>query len=167
MMKQDSFSVSLVSSLSEECVMGMPSRCLNVNGKPCSNLLHIEWSPFLNSGFSSGSDDKESACNAGILGSIPASGRSPGEGNGHPTPIFLLGEYQDRGAWRAALQGVTKSCAWLSTQHTLLNSQLKFHPLHEIITNLFELYNLFFLQYCVHILVLTLYLVCNDFYNLA
>ena len=35
-------------------------------------------------GFSDGSDGKESACNAGDLGSIPGSGRSPGEGNGNP-----------------------------------------------------------------------------------
>ena len=31
-----------------------------------------------------GSDTEESACNAGDLGSIPESGRSPGEGNGNP-----------------------------------------------------------------------------------
>ena len=35
-------------------------------------------------GFLGGSDGKESACNAGDLGSIPGSGRSPGEGNGYP-----------------------------------------------------------------------------------
>ena len=35
-------------------------------------------------GFSDGLDGKESACNAGDLGSIPGSGRSPGEGNGNP-----------------------------------------------------------------------------------
>ena len=35
-------------------------------------------------GFPGGSDGKESACNAGDLGSIPGSGRSPGEGNGNP-----------------------------------------------------------------------------------
>ena len=35
-------------------------------------------------GFSGGSDHKESACNAGDLGSISGSGRSPGEGNGNP-----------------------------------------------------------------------------------
>ena len=27
------------------------------------------------------------------LGSIPKSGRSPGEGNGNPTPVFLPGEF--------------------------------------------------------------------------
>ena len=31
------------------------------------------------------SDGKESVCNAGDLGSIPGSGRSPGEGNGNPS----------------------------------------------------------------------------------
>ena len=35
-------------------------------------------------GFPGGSDSKASACNAGDLGSIPGSGRSPGEGNGNP-----------------------------------------------------------------------------------
>ena len=35
-------------------------------------------------GFPGGSDGKESACNAGDLGSIPGLGRSPGEGNGIP-----------------------------------------------------------------------------------
>ena len=34
--------------------------------------------------FPGGTDDKESACNAGDLGSIPGLGRSPGEGNGNP-----------------------------------------------------------------------------------
>ena len=34
--------------------------------------------------FPGGSDSKESACNAGRLGLIPESGRSPGEGNGNP-----------------------------------------------------------------------------------
>ena len=35
-------------------------------------------------GFPGGSDSKASACNAGDLGSIPGSGRSPGEENGNP-----------------------------------------------------------------------------------
>ena len=37
-----------------------------------------------NWGFPGSSDGKESACNVGDPGSIPGSGRSPGEGNGHP-----------------------------------------------------------------------------------
>ena len=41
-------------------------------------------------GFLDGSDKKESACNAGDLGSIPGSGRSPGEGNGNPLQYSCL-----------------------------------------------------------------------------
>ena len=41
-----------------------------------------------------GSDGKESACNAGDLGSIPGWGRSRGEGNDNPLPVFLRGEFQ-------------------------------------------------------------------------
>ena len=43
-------------------------------------------------GFPGGSDGKESACNAGDPGSIPGSGRSPGEENGNPTPVFFPGK---------------------------------------------------------------------------
>ena len=39
-----------------------------------------------------GSAGKESACNAGDLGSIPGLERSPGGGNGRPSPVFLSGE---------------------------------------------------------------------------
>ena len=39
-------------------------------------------------GFPGASDGKESACSAGDLGSIPGSGRSPGEGNGNPLSIL-------------------------------------------------------------------------------
>ena len=42
--------------------------------------------------FPGGSDGKASAYNAGDLGSIPGSGRSPGEGNGNPLQLFLPGE---------------------------------------------------------------------------
>ena len=57
-------------------------------------------------GFSGGSDGKESACNAGDLGSIPGSGRSPGEGNGNPLQYFCLGNSMDRGAWWVTVRGV-------------------------------------------------------------
>ena len=44
-------------------------------------------------GFPGSSVSKESACNAGDMGSIPGLGRSPGEGHGKPTLIFLPGEF--------------------------------------------------------------------------
>ena len=59
--------------------------------------------------FSSGSDGKESTCNAEDLGSISGSGRTPGEGNGYPLQYSCLGNPMDRGAWQATVHGVTKS----------------------------------------------------------
>ena len=41
-------------------------------------------------GFPAGSVGQKSACNAGDPGSIPGSGRSPGEGNGNPLEYFCL-----------------------------------------------------------------------------
>ena len=41
-------------------------------------------------GFPGGSDGKESACNAGTLGSIPGLGRSPGGGHGNPLQYSCL-----------------------------------------------------------------------------
>ena len=52
---------------------------------------------------------KESARNAGDLGSIPGSGRSSGEGNGNPLQYSCLENSMDRGAWQAAVHGVSKS----------------------------------------------------------
>ena len=43
-------------------------------------------------GFPGSSDGKESAGNAGDLGSIPGLGRNPGEGNRQPTPVLLPGK---------------------------------------------------------------------------
>ena len=52
-------------------------------------------------GFPGGSEVKASACNAGDLGSIPGSGRSPEEGNGNPLQYSCLENPMDRGAWWA------------------------------------------------------------------
>ena len=61
---------------------------------------------------------KESACNAGDLGSIPGSGRSPGEGNGNPLQYSCLENSMDRGAQRTTVHGVTKSQTGLSNTLT-------------------------------------------------
>ena len=61
-------------------------------------------------GFPGGSEVKASACNAGDLGSIPGSGRSPGEGNGNPLQYSCLENPMDGGAWWATLvHGVAKN----------------------------------------------------------
>ena len=59
--------------------------------------------------FPGGSDGKESACNVEDQGSIPGSGRSPGEGNGNPLQYSCLKNSIDGGAWWATVHGVTKS----------------------------------------------------------
>ena len=48
---------------------------------------------------------KESACNAGDVGSIPGSGISPGEGIGYPLQYSCLENPMDRGAWQATVHG--------------------------------------------------------------
>ena len=50
-------------------------------------------------GFPGGSDGKESVCSAGDLGSIPGSGRSPGEGNGKLLQYSCLENSMERGDW--------------------------------------------------------------------
>ena len=57
--------------------------------------------------FPDGSVGKESFCNAGDLGSIPETGRSPGEGNGNLLQYFCLGNPMDRRAWWATVHGVS------------------------------------------------------------
>ena len=60
-------------------------------------------------GFSSGSDGKESTCNAGNLASIPGLGRSPGKGNSYSLQYSGLENSMD-----SRVHGVTKSQAQLS-----------------------------------------------------
>ena len=53
---------------------------------------------FILRGFPGVSDGKASACNVGDPGSIPGSGRSPGEGNGNPLQHSCLENPMDGGA---------------------------------------------------------------------
>ena len=65
-------------------------------------------------GFPGGSDGKESACNAGDVGSVPGLGRSPGDGDGNPLQYSCLENSMDTGAWQATVHGVAKSGTRLS-----------------------------------------------------
>ena len=67
-------------------------------------------------GFPGRSNGKESACNAGDLGSIPGLERSPGEGNGNPLQYSCLENPMDRGAWQA-----TCYSPWGRTDFTFVN----------------------------------------------
>ena len=63
-------------------------------------------------GFPCGSAGKESACNAGDLGSILGLGRSPGEGNGYPVQYPGLENSMD-----CIVHGVPKSWTRLGDFH--------------------------------------------------
>ena len=60
-------------------------------------------------GFRGGSVVKNRLPNARDMGSIPGSGRSPGEGNGNPFQYFCLENPMDRGSWQAIVHGGAKS----------------------------------------------------------
>ena len=60
-------------------------------------------------GLAPGPEGKASACNAGDPGSVPGSGRSPGEGNGSPLQSSCLENPMDGGAWWAAVHGVART----------------------------------------------------------
>jgi len=69
-------------------------------------------------GVPGGSDGKESSCNAGDPGSIPGSGRSPGEENGNPLQYSCLENPMDSGAWQATAQRVAESDTTERLMHT-------------------------------------------------
>ena len=62
-------------------------------------VLFIITSPTLSTIFPGGSEVKVSSSNAGDLGSIPGSERSPGEGNGNPLQYLCLENPMDGEAW--------------------------------------------------------------------
>ena len=69
---------------------------------------------FLLSGFPGSSVVKDLPVNAGDVGSIPGSGRSPREGNDNPLQYSCLENPMDRGAWRTTVHEVEKSQAQFS-----------------------------------------------------
>ena len=81
-------------------------------------------------------------CNAGDLGSIPGSGRSPGGGHGNPLQRSCLENPMDRGARWARAHRVRKSWTWLSgsAQHSapqnacLLSLFASLSPSHTFLT---------------------------------
>ena len=84
--------------------------------------------------FPCGSAGKESACNAGDLGSVPGLGRSPGEGKGYPRQYSSLENSMD-----CIIHGGTKNQTWLSDFHFSLSSpSTRFHTmLHLFDLNFF------------------------------
>ena len=78
---------------------------------------------------------KNPPANAGDIrdaGSIPGSGRSPGGRNGNPLPHSCLENPRDRGAWRAAVHGVTESRTRLSGQAAAVGLPKQPSPTHPL-----------------------------------
>ena len=66
-------------------------------------------------GFPSGSDSKESACNAGGPGSVPGSGRSPEKRMAYLLQYSCLENSMERGAWWDTVRRVAESQLWRCT----------------------------------------------------
>ena len=78
-------------------------------------------------GFPGGWDGKESACNAGDLGSIPGLGRSPGGGHGNPLQYSCLENPMDREVWSIqsiGLQRVRPDWNYLAPMQVII---IKYH----------------------------------------
>ena len=60
---------------------------------------------------------EESAHDAGDLGDIPGSGRSPGEGNGNPLQYSCQEKPTER-AWQVSLWGKRVKCDWVTNTYT-------------------------------------------------
>ena len=76
-------------------------------------------------GFPAGSDHKGSAYSVGDLGLIPGSERPPGGGNGNPLQYSCQGTPMNRGAWRAAVRGVTELDMTEQLPHTYTNGECR------------------------------------------
>ena len=98
------FIPSIFSSESALCIRWPKYWSFNIS--PCFNLDSFFFFLVLFLGFPGGLNGKESACDAGDLGSIPESGRSFGEGNGNPFQYSCLENSMDRGAWKATVHEV-------------------------------------------------------------
>ena len=64
---------------------------------------------YFNLDFPGGSDGKASVYNVGDLGSIPGSGRSPGEGNGNPLQYYCLENPMEKEVWWAIVHETLES----------------------------------------------------------
>ena len=92
----------------------IPDPVINHNRKEYEKgwIHHFAAQQKLTRGFPGGTVVENPAANTGDprdAGSILGSGRSHGEGNGHPLQNSCLENSMDRGTWQAAVHGVTKS----------------------------------------------------------
>ena len=96
--------------------------------------------------FPGGSEVKASACNVGDLGSIPGSGRSPGEGNDNPLQYSCLENPMDGGTWWATVHGVTKSWTRQSDFTFTFKQNPKQHQMKKIFFLVMKKLRIYFLN---------------------
>ena len=90
-----------------------------------SQICSLSQTRFDREGFPGGSAVKNLCASAGDTGVIPGMERSPGVGNGNPLQYSCQENSKDRGAWQAAIHGVTKSWTQLSIHtHAPLTNQV-------------------------------------------
>ena len=83
-------------------------------------------------GFPVSSDGKDSACNAGHLGSIPGSEDPLEKGTANPLQYFCLENSLDGGVWQATVLGIAKNPTQLSDFHF----HLEIHCISSAITTI-------------------------------
>ena len=81
---------------------------MNINLKSHMNRHYYIYVLYSLSGLPGGSVVKNLPASAGDAGSVPGSGRSPGEGYGNPLQDPCLGNPIGRGAWQGTAHGVAK-----------------------------------------------------------
>ena len=98
--------------------MGEPGGLPSMGSQSLTQLKQLSnsssSSSYMHWGFPDGSVAKNLPENAGDVGSVPGSGRPPGERNGSPLQYSCLENPMDGGAWWATVHGITKSGTQLS-----------------------------------------------------
>ena len=79
---------------------------------------------------------KNMPSNARDAGSVPGSGRSPGEGNGNPLYYSCLGNPMDRGAWQVTIHGVAKESDM--TEQLNNNNNVEMNSLGNVLQVFFQ-----------------------------
>ena len=98
------------------------------SGGWCQNGVKLQSTQLVSSFPGSLAVKKNLTADAGTAGLISGSGRSPGGRNGNLFQYSCLGNPLDRGAWRAAVHGVTKSRTRLSAAQLVSQNSVNQPP---------------------------------------